>query len=457
MRWLTWVGGLAIGVAAGWACNTSSGDCSVGSEGCACTGGGACDPNLVCVSGTCVSIDCPVGAEGCPCTNGGSCDAGLTCDSGTCQDPGGVTSGPPPATTNASNNGTDDTGNDSTADDDSGVLLDVAANDIPTGPCVKTGCTQIDILFAIDSTGSMNEEVAALSASSAFAEIVDTLENLNCGVEYRVGVTNDNDGGFIGAGGQPWFDSQEMTQEEITTAFSTAANSVLGSGGTPPGCEHVLSSSLSTLGLDTTGFVRDDALLVLVLLTDVDDYGYYDQADSGGPCAGFLCQTSPQPVETIYNNLVTLKGGDPEALAAIVRGRRSQPDGGPQQLPAAGHLLRRGPGRVRGGPPRAAALGVCGHAGGQQRLHRQHLRRRQRGSQPHRHGAVGQHRLGLSDLRARGLGFGSGVGAGRSTGARDPVEGNAGVQLLARFDKAQVLPQQRLDPSRQRDGQELRR
>lgn len=270
-----------------------------------CTAGGACDINLTCVNGTCVMIDCPVGALNCACTGGGSCDPGLTCEDDICIDGDGTGPG------NVSTTGNDD---DDSLDDGTGPESDFLL------PCNQLGCTQVDMLFALDSSLSMSEEIGALSASQAFTSIVSNLEGLNCGVEYRIGLTNDNDGGFIGFGanGNPWFDSMEMTPEEISSAFSTAAGTVLGNGGTSAGCEHVLSSSLSTLALDTTGFLRSDALLVLVMVTDVDDYGAYDQANSGGPCAGFLCTESPQPVSTIYDQLVTLKGGTPEALATIV-------------------------------------------------------------------------------------------------------------------------------------------
>jgi hypothetical protein len=59
--------------------------CPIGSEGCACTGGGACDGELVCEAAVCVVPACPVGSEGCACTDGGACDDPLIClDSGVC-------------------------------------------------------------------------------------------------------------------------------------------------------------------------------------------------------------------------------------------------------------------------------------------------------------------------------------------------------------------------------------
>lgn len=317
MRWIAWAGGLSFGVLVGLACGEAGSDCPIGGIECACTTGGACDPGLTCVNDKCLLIECAVGSEGCTCTGGGACDPGLSCENGTCVDADGTGGGPGP--TSMSTMTTD--GGPATADGDSsddGFKLDVGAGDLPVGPCSQTGCTQVDMLFAIDSSLSMTEEINALAATQAFSAIVDNLEDLNCGVDYRVGVTNDNNGGFFGSGGNPWFDSMEMTPDEISAAFSAAALSVPCANCTPIGCEHVLSTALSTLALDTTGFLRPEALLVLVLITDVDDHGYYDQMGFGGFCDGFLCTQTPQPVQTIYDQLITLKGGVPEALAAIV-------------------------------------------------------------------------------------------------------------------------------------------
>jgi hypothetical protein len=280
-------GALGVGVACG---DPAGSDCLTGSASCSCTAGGGCDPNLSCINGTCVAVGDATG-------DGGPGDGGP----GTSADGPGQTSG-----TSAVDSS------------DGGIKLDVGiAADIPVGNCAETGCKKIDLLFAIDSTLSMIEEINALTG--AFAQIVAATDQLNCGgIEYRIGLTNDNDGGFIGYMGTPWFDSSMMTAQEITTAFNGAAGTILGNGGTALGCEHVLSSSVSTLALDTTGFLRPEALLVLVLVTDVDDYGDYDHMGFGGPCDGMLCTEPVQAIPDIFNNLVTLKGGDPTAVAAIV-------------------------------------------------------------------------------------------------------------------------------------------
>jgi hypothetical protein len=192
------------------------------------------------------------------------------------------------------------------------------------------GCSKVDMIFAIDGSGSMAEEISALTSSSAFANIVSALELLNCGdIDYRIGVTNDATPSFITgpgwSGSTPWFDSINMSATEIQAAFSSAAPQVAPSG-VSVGCEHVLTNTSQLLIGDTTGFLRPDALLVIVLITDVDDYGAYDQM--GGNSCGIGCGTPGAPVADLYSNFLTLKGDDPAAVSAIVVAGDPTADGG---------------------------------------------------------------------------------------------------------------------------------
>lgn len=267
---------------------------------------------------------CPVGSNGCPCTQGAGCDGDLVCLGGTCLAVLGTesTSMTPTTVTDPSDTTAVDPSTAMSADSGD-PKLDVGA-ETTGGACTETGCKQVDLLFALDSSLSMSEEIAALAAGASFADIVFALENLNCGgIEYRIGLTNDNDGGFLGNGAVPWFDAGEMTAAEITAAFSQAAAGVLDNGGTALGCEHVLSSAADLIVSDTTGFVRPEALLVLVLVTDVDDFGEYDQLGWPQCTCPFgicdqLCMTAGRAVDDIYADLLAIKGGDPAGLATIV-------------------------------------------------------------------------------------------------------------------------------------------
>ncbi|MFV8750406.1 hypothetical protein ACNOYE_07630 [Nannocystaceae bacterium ST9] len=274
----------------------------------------------------CKGEDCPVGAEACACTGGGGCDLGLVCLSGVC-----VNAGPDELgdeVDESSSEEGDPTGNNDTnssSDDatESGPKLDMPVGETSAddGPCVDTGCKKVDMLFALDGSASMIEEINALKAGQAFLGIVNTLEGLNCGgIDYRIGVTGDNDDGWVvpngWSGADPWFDSGSYTPQEISVHFQASSTLVGNGGGAPLGCEHVLTSAVNLLGNDDTGFMRSDALLVLVMLTDVDDYGAYDQAN-GNTC-GIGCNVAGQPVQVLYDTLVALKGGDPAGVATIV-------------------------------------------------------------------------------------------------------------------------------------------
>jgi hypothetical protein len=199
------------------------------------------------------------------------------------------------------------------------LILDVGSLD--TGIIPTVGCQAIDMLFAIDSSSSMAAERGALAAVGAFTQVIMTLEGLNGGgIDYRIGVTSSSDHGFLVPAGwfeaDPWFDSQSLTAMEIANAFNGAVAQLGALGDPPVGCEHVLTSGTNLVVGDASGFVREDALLVLVLLTDVDDYGAYDQ--QGGNTCGVGCATPPPALGDLVDALVAVKGGTPEGVAAIV-------------------------------------------------------------------------------------------------------------------------------------------
>ncbi len=267
-----------------------------------------------CAAGSDDNEDCPIGSEKCACTEGGSCDAGLTCLSDTCVNPNGGGSGPGPG---PGPGGAGGSGGAAIGGSSAGGFNASGGS----SPC-DSGCSKIDVLFAMDGSGSMAEEIGALSTTQAFAEVVSALAAVNCGdIDYRIGVTDDNDGGFLVPSGwpanqKPWFDSTMLDDAAMAQAFTGAANQVISGSGTEAGCEHVLSSSVDLLQGDTTGFLRDDALLVLIFVTDVDDYGAYDNVN-GNSC-GLGCTVTGAPVQTLYNDLLALKGNEPKALAAVV-------------------------------------------------------------------------------------------------------------------------------------------
>lgn len=306
MRSFAWLLGGCVGLSVAWACGDGGdgqADCLVGSRQCMCTAGGACDPGLTCIDGLCLLFDeTDVSGNTSP-TDPSDSDSDSASNS--------MSASATQTSMTSVDTGDSSASGESMTSADDGPKLDVG--DVTP----VSGCTKMDMLFVLDSSGSMAPERSALAATQAFTQIIDIIEMINGGgVDYRIGVSDDKDGGFESFAGMPWFDSTEMDQLEMATAFNGAVSSISGMPAT--GCEHVLTSGTNLLLLDQTGFVREDALLVLVLLTDVDDYGDYDQA--GGNSCGIGCNTPPvyTPEEAEDALATTVKGGVEGAVAAIV-------------------------------------------------------------------------------------------------------------------------------------------
>ncbi|MCH9683187.1 MAG: hypothetical protein K0V04_17260 [Deltaproteobacteria bacterium] len=309
MRTWAWIGVGLLGAAMGASCSGTTGEqdgsCPVGAFECPCTVGGSCDPGLVCLDNRCLAVQTDTGSTP-PLTDDGAMTSGMTMGQ-----TGDTTAG------SLTTTGADTTEGVSTGG--GGPILDVGPP--ATGGLPARGCQAIDVLFAVDNSGSMAEERAALAATGSFTQIVLTLEGLNGGgIDYRIGVTTADDHGFLVPPGwfdpNPWFDSQNLTPMETADAFNGAMAQVGALGDPPIGCEHVLTSGTNLLAGDATGFLRDDALLVLVLLTDVDDYGAYDQP--GGNTCGLGCATPPTVLADLVDDLLLAKNGQMDALSTIV-------------------------------------------------------------------------------------------------------------------------------------------
>jgi hypothetical protein len=252
----------------------------------------------------------------------------------------------------ASGISTDETGIASTAGT-SGPKLDVGdgVDTEPGGGEAGTpkGCEQVDFLFVIDSSNSMATNQAELIAS--FPEFVSAIEGTLTNVHsYHVGgVTSDayawNEPGctMMGAlvtqtGGKdsgmqvctPFASGMRyMTEaDDLPTAFGCAA--LVGTGGANDeammaGATQAVSAPLNASGACNDGFLRDDALLVLVLITDEDDPG---TCVSGG----LSCEGSPGDPTSWFDEIVGVKGGHRENVVALslTRGSPGNVCGSPQ-------------------------------------------------------------------------------------------------------------------------------
>jgi len=190
---------------------------------------------------------------------------------------------------------------DSDADTDSDSDADTGSDaDADGGSSSGVGCEKMDILFVIDDSGSMACEQSMLTASfSGFIEVLEAYNNENAdAISYRIGVTStgrsldytidappvmgidippmdlsesDLDGSLVSVGGQKWIDGPGDTAA-ITSAFSQMAT--LGTSGTsfemPLECMREALDNDSAGGANE-GFLREDALFIVVVITDEDD------------------------------------------------------------------------------------------------------------------------------------------------------------------------------------------
>ena len=178
--------------------------------------------------------------------------------------------------------------------------FDLAGPDAP--PQDTQPCDRVDVLFVIDNSGSMADEQANLVAS--FPGFIAGIESILPSADYHVGVVTTDANEFngngchrigaltIATGGEASSDAhcgpyatgyRFMTSaDDLDECFACAAQvGIDGSGDERP--MDAIAAALDPLSADlavcNSNFLREDALLVLVLITDEEDEG-----DSlGGP------------------------------------------------------------------------------------------------------------------------------------------------------------------------------
>lgn len=200
-------------------------------------------------------------------------------------------------------------------------------------------CDTMDILFVIDNSGSMQQEQTNLGEN--FPRFIEVLDGFDQDLDYRVGITStgrdydwtmemfggitipeSQDGGDNGAllqrcdMTQPWI---EDTDPDRVATFDCAAE--LGDSG--PSKEMPLSvvkMAFSDRISDGTnvGFLRDNALLGIVILTDEDDCSYEESVTLG--IGESLCDDKMQPVAEYVDFLDNLTGARGRWAVAVIAG-----------------------------------------------------------------------------------------------------------------------------------------
>ncbi len=198
----------------------------------------------------------------------------------------------------------------------------------PCGGGGSGACKHIDLVISVDGSSSMNEEMAAMG-SEVFPGFADALLNISQGLDdYRVGVLDAcaseptfNTTGEPGtpaactasnsdqgsdpcnfASGASWIEATPATDPNAVKAEFTCVGQidrVDGSSGITVGnCtgdnddERPTQAAIAALAPGVNdGFLRDDAILVVIAVTDEDEH------------------TIPsQTAQQLYNDLVAAKG-----------------------------------------------------------------------------------------------------------------------------------------------------
>lgn len=253
-----------------------------------------------------------------------------------------TTAGPTPTTgSTSSGSGSGSDGVDS----DTGFKFDLENPDSPDSGGVTMGCDKVDILFVIDDSGSMLDNQDKLTAAfPGMAQTIDDTLVAQQGIDYRIGVISSNitdetmcllgtlcgpgylgrlqhDEGRVACNDLPagrWIEGSEgaaAVGDQFTCIASLVqAQDFNGSEAPLEATRMALVDRVTDAEQYNLGFLRDDALLVLVLVTDEDDQSVWMSPTSwplfGGPGA-------IAPVSDFHDMLVGLKGGHPENIVAV--------------------------------------------------------------------------------------------------------------------------------------------
>ncbi|MCX4239276.1 vWA domain-containing protein [Paraliomyxa miuraensis] len=277
---------------------------------------------------------------------------------------------PPDLFVSGNGDGPPESGTTTTLDPDTGPsshsgpqLTDTSAdgtsttNDSSTGPasCIDVPqlCTvelslrrAVDILFVVDNSGSMGGDQATLVQS--FASFVEVLEGQQVGANYRIGVTTTagdgvlkatsclsrlNDFIFHGVFGDvderqrgcldhcaiediplpnPWVEKSDgQTNLPPGVGMAQALQCVGPPGINGPGFERPLESMRAALLDDPSGFIRNDALLAVIFVTDEADCSTDDDSEFWLKNFGQVFWTTPERATSgvCWNAGVTCVGG----------------------------------------------------------------------------------------------------------------------------------------------------
>ena len=236
--------------------------------------------------------------------------------------------GPGSASQGATSSASADSGSGTTeGDETTGDAPFFDLGPIPDSPKLDMGCRKVDFLFVIDNSGSMSaQQVQLLASFDGFiqaiqASLEDSVDSYHVGVVTSDAYSSNAPGcNAIGslvsqtaAGGDctPFAEGGRFATEmdDLSVKFPCMAQvGTFGSGLEMPVTAAIaaVDPAINMPGACNDGFLRDDAILVLVVLTD--DPPHDGSADDAHPMAD---------TSFWYDAIVDAKNGDPEAMVVI--------------------------------------------------------------------------------------------------------------------------------------------
>ena len=244
---------------------------------------------------------------------------------------------------------------------DSGTTTPPPRRDGAVTPSMGEQCTKMDVLFIVDDSGSMAEEQTNLATN--FPLFVDVLDSYRTDtgepLDYRLGVTTTGtnvttrisfppsipfppmeisesgpEGALLMPAGcdlaRPWI---ERSDGDVASKFSCVAQvGTSGSGVEMPLWALELALTERVADGSNAGFLREDALLAVVILSDENDCSRLDDPieimiedplSGGGTAAADECDPANpmiEPVPRFLGALDTVTGDRGRWAAAVIAG-----------------------------------------------------------------------------------------------------------------------------------------
>jgi len=205
----------------------------------------------------------------------------------------------------------DDSGDGGAGDGDGGKSCQELCPD--AGPPIA--CKLVDMVIAVDGSGSMTEELDAVR-TTVFPAFATRLPTISQGLDnFRVGTidacpdpanyhTRGNGGDCNFSSGEVWIDS---TSPNMGAEFACVGDIYQGDVNCTGNNDDEQPASAAATSLEppfstgaNAGFSRDDALLVVLAITDEDEQ-----------------PTPNMNANEVYNRLIATKGGDVRRIVFV--------------------------------------------------------------------------------------------------------------------------------------------